>query len=319
MTTDLDRLDALIAEQEKSVRAAFVLFVRSVGRDGPALDAILERLEARDPEGAMKIVESYIVTFGNVLPVVSNAVGAATATELAALVPDLAMSISFDPTHSRAAEIIRANRLSFVTDFTNDQRRATLGALERAYRQGLGTAETARAFRDSIGLNPSQEAAVNNYRFQLESRSRRALDYALRDRRSDRTVERAIERGRPLPPATIDRMVDGYRRRTIALRAETIARTEGIRATSQAREEALDQMIEQSGIRVEQVTRIWTSTRDARVRDWHATMNGQRRSRTEPFKDGHGHLLMYPGDPRAPAETTINCRCALTFSIAPSV
>lgn len=316
---NIDRLDQLIAEQEKSVQQAFRRFIAAVGNDGVALDAITERLENHDVEGAMKIVDSYVATFGNVLPAIAHVVGAITATELAALLPNLATAISFDPSHPRAAEIVRQNRLRFVTDFSAQQRRATVQALMRAQREGLGIAETARAFRNSIGLHPTQEAAVANYRRLLETRSRQALNRQLRDRRFDPTVQRSIERDRPLTDKQIDTMVDAYRRQTLMLRAETIARTEGVRATSEAREEALDQMIEQTGIPVDNVRRIWNPTRDTRTRDWHASMAGQMRGRNEPFQDGLGYALMYPGDPRAPAATTINCRCALTFSIRPPV
>jgi hypothetical protein len=313
--TDLERLDALIAAQELSVRRAFRQFLATVGRDGVVLDAILERLKDDDPEGALKIVDSYVERFGNIFPGIAATVGTATATELAGLMPHISSAISFDPSHPRAAAMVRQNRLRFVRDFSAQQRRATLQALNRSFRQGLGTRETARIFRDSIGLTAEQEIHVASYRQQLETRNRRALDRALRDQRGDHKVERAIELNRPLTDRQVEVMTDRYRRNYLALRAETIARTEGVRATSQAREESLDQMIEQTGISVDQIERIWNPTRDKRTRDWHASMRGQRRGRNEPFIDGHGNRLMYPGDHNAPAETTINCRCGLTFSI----
>lgn len=313
--TDLERLDELLTLQEAVIAAAFRRFIATVGRDGVVLEAIIERLEARDPEGALKIVDSYIATFGNVLPAVAHAVGAATATELAAIVPDMALAISFDPTHPRAAEVIRDNRLRFVRDFTAQQRRATLQALARGQQEGLGTIETARLFRNSIGLTGPQELAIARYRRGLLSLNRSVLDNATRDRRFDATIERAIENDRPLTARQIDDMVAGRRRQMLASRAETIARTEAVRATSEAREESFDQMIEQTGLPVDQFERIWNPTRDRRTRDWHASMTGQRRGRNDPFVDGLGHRLRYPGDPAAPAETTINCRCGLTFSI----
>lgn len=312
---DLEELDRLIAEQEASVKRAFQNFVRTVGRDGPVLSAIIAKLENRDVDGALRIVNSYVAVMGNVLPAVSHAVGAATAAELARLVPNVSVGISFDPSFPRAAEIIRANRLQFVNGFTAQQRAATIQALGRAYQAGKGTTATARAFRDSIGLTPSQETAVDNYRKLLEKGSRDALDRALRDRRFDRAVVNAIENEKPLTAAQIDRMVDRYRSNFVAMRAETIARTEGVRATSQAREESLDQMIAQTGISVASVIRIWNSLHDQRVRHWHETMDKQERPRNEPFQDGLGNQLMYPGDPSAPAETVINCRCGTTFRI----
>jgi hypothetical protein len=316
--THLDRFEALLLLQEAAVRLAFRRFVAAVGYKGPIFDAIMEALEARDTAGALKIVDSYVANFGNVLPSIAQTVGAATAIELAELVPQLALAISFDPTHVRAAELIRAHRLEFVTNFSAQQRRATLQALARGQREGMGNIETARLFRESIGLTAPQEAAIGRYREDLQNLERRALDNATRDRRFDQTVERAIESGRPLTERQIDMMVTRRRGQMLALRAETIARTEGGRATSQAREEALDQMIAQTGIAIERIERIWNPTRDKRTRDWHASMAGQRRGRNEPFVDGLGNRIRYPHDPAAAAETVINCRCGLTFSVLPA-
>lgn len=317
-TTDLDRLEALIAEQDKQFRLAFWRFIAAVGQEGAVLDAILERLEARDPEGALKIVDSYVAVFGNVIPKIAATVGSVTATELKELVPDMAIAISFDPSHPRAAELIRAHRAKFVRDISERQRKTIVQALSRAYQLGLGTQETARSFRQAIGLTAGDEGALARYREHLQNRDRRALDGQTRDRRYDAMVERSIELDRPIPAKTIETMVERRRRQMLIKRSEDIARTEGTRATSEAREESLDQMIEQTGISVDRVERIWNTTRDKRRRDWHATMDGQKRGRADPFIDGLGNKLRYPCDPAAPAETVINCRCGLTFSIKPA-
>lgn len=316
--TPLEHFEELLAKQEAAVRAAFRAYLAAVGSEGAVLDAIIEKLEARDIQGALLIVDSHVITFANVLPAIAQAVGVATARELGALVPESAMAISFDPSHPRAAEIIRRNRLRFVQDFSAQQRRATLNALSRGQATGMGTIETARLFRSSIGLTAQQEGYVASYRRQLESRNRGALERAARDRRFDETIARAIERDRPLTEKQIDMMTSRYRGRLLAMRSETIARTEAGRATSEAREESLTQMIEATGIAVERVERIWNPTRDKRTRDWHASMAGQKRGRDEPFVDGLGNKLLYPHDPKAPAETTINCRCGLTFEIKPA-
>ena len=128
----------------------------------------------------------------------------------------------------------------------------------------------------------------------------------------------SIARNRPLTERQIDAMADRYRARTLAMRAETIARTEGVHATSLAREEAVDQMIDTTGIVATRVIGTWHPTQDARVRDFHASMLNQKRPRGTPFVDGHGNRLLYPGDRNAPSETTINCRCGVTYSIAPN-
>lgn len=266
MATDLERFDVLLAKQEKAIAQAFRDFVALV--QSPAvMRAIIDKLENRDLEGAMLIVDSHVMRFADILPQVAASVGAHTAAELAAIVPDLILAVSFDPSLPRAAEIIRANRLRFIRDFTHSQRQAVSQALERAYREGKGTQETARAIRSSIGLTAYQEGVVSNYGRLLENLDRDALDRQLRDRRFDPTIERAIDESRPLTQNQIDRMVERYRVRMLAMRAETIARTEGVRATSEAREESLTQMIEQTQIDPARIERIWGVTRDKRLRD----------------------------------------------------
>lgn len=55
----------------------------------------------------------------------------------------------------------------------------------------------------------------------------------------------------------------------------------------------------------------WVTQDDDRVRDSHASMDGQARRWDEPFQTAAGNYLMYPGDTSAPIEEWINCRCNL--------
>lgn len=316
MATDLERIDALLSAQEVEVRRAFLDFVQLVQSER-VMDQIIERLEARDLAGAFKIVESYISRFSDVLPRVQQHVGDQTAVELAAILPaSIDIAISFDSSNPRAAAMVRTQRLGLIREMKDRQLRSVQQAVNRALNEGAGAQATARAFRDAIGLTEAQEAAVMSYRRALEQSSRDALDRALRDRRFDDRVRVAIEQNRPLTERQIDLMVSRYRARALAARAETIARTEAGRATSEAREEAVEQMAAATGIARQRVIRIWNATGDERTRDWHQSMDRQRRGIDEPFVDGLGNRLRYPHDPLAPPETTINCRCPLTYEIA---
>ena len=310
-----DEVEALLALQEASIQRAFREFL-SVFRSGPVHDVVMQRLENGDIEGALKIVDSHIVRLGGVLASVQLNVGTVTMEELAGLLGPSPIAVTFNPADPRAAQILHNNQLRFVRDFSDQQRRAVQQAMNRAYLEGEGTQATARAFRDAIGLTPYQEQVVANYRQLLQSRDRAALERALRDRRFDSTIASAIERNRPLTERQIETMTARYRARMLAMRSETIARTEGVRATSEAREEARAQMIEQTGIAPSRVIRIWNATRDKRTRDWHRSMNGQEQPEGQPFVDGLGNRLRWPGDPQAPGASTINCRCALTFRVS---
>jgi len=56
---------------------------------------------------------------------------------------------------------------------------------------------------------------------------------------------------------------------------------------------------------------IWLSSRDDRVRDAHAAIDGESRALDEPYSNG----LMYPGDSSGDPAETIQCRCAERFAI----
>lgn len=314
-TEQLQRLDQFLDEMEANIRRAYLEFVANV-KSETVMEQILERLEERDYAGAFRIVETHIARMANVLPAIAIAAGNITAEELAEVIPGrLEFAISFDPTHPRAAEMVADNRGRFIREFTESQRQSVSQAISASFRDGGTSLGTARAIRDSIGLTAYQEQIVRNYRRNLEELDRRALDRVLRDGRFDRAVAAAIERERPLPPKQIDRMVERYRQRWIAHRAETIARTEANSAAAAAREEAAKQMLEQTGIDPDDIDRIWNSTPDKRRRDWHASMEQQRRGIDEPFTDGLGNSLMRPGDRNAPAETILNCRCQVTYEV----
>jgi hypothetical protein len=317
LATPNEQLLELLDRQEARVRKAFMRFLATV-QSGPVVAQLTELLEANDVEGALRIVDSYFTRFANIIPDVIREVGGAAAAELAEALPEIATAIVFDPTNPRAAALAAESRARLIRGFSEQQHVATHQAIARGVGRGAGTQEIARSFRDSIGLTANQESYVDTYRQQLQSLDARALDRALRDRRYDGRVSTALERDRPLTQRQIDTMVARYRARALAARADTIARTEALTAYSQAREEALDQMIAQTRLNANRVVRVWHSTHDSRVREWHASMEGQEREPGDGFEDGLGNLVRYPGDPLAPAETRINCRCTLGFRVLPA-
>lgn len=60
-------------------------------------------------------------------------------------------------------------------------------------------------------------------------------------------------------------------------------------------------------------TKTWLTMQDARVRSVHRTMQGQRVPLGGKFTDGAGNTLDYPGDPTAPPDSWIGCRCWLNI------
>lgn len=330
------RIEAMLAKESAKIKKAFQKYIDSFedeailaeianALDTGNVDTSLDTEDAdaslniRNIDTALKIMESHISVMSNIIPEVF--ISAATAeTEFLAVSLGSAgtagVGVGFDPTNPRAAAKMRENRMQFVKEFSDKQRDASRQALTRAFAEtGTNPRATARAFVKSMGLTATQEEAVNNYQRLLQSNSSAALDRGLRARRYDSMVERAIKDKEPLSEAQIARMTEQYRKNYLRYRAEVIARTESLRATSTARQEAAIQVVEDTGMDPDRVVRTWGATNDARTRDIHADMDGQEVGLEEPFIDGAGNELMYPGDPSAPEETTIQCRCDFSIRI----
>lgn len=313
---ELDRLESLLSRMESRVRAAFAEFVQSA-QSGELIGEVADRLEAGDIDGALDLIDSHAQRFASIFPRLFTEAGQQEAAQLAATLGPIApaVAISFDPTDPAAALLMRENQLEFVRQFTTEQRAATRAALTEAIGTGQSRQVAARAFRESIGLTTKQAQAVKNYEGLLRANSGQALDRTLRDRRFDPTVERAISNDEPLRPEQIARMGERYRARMLAGRAETIARTESVRIMSQAREAAFRQTLDQTGIDASLTEQTWRAVGDARTRVTHVFLNGQTVPLGQAFQSISGAQLRYPGDPNAPADEVINCRCHRTFRI----
>ena len=169
-----------------------------------------------------------------------------------------------------------------------------------------------------LGLTQRQAQYALNAREELQNLSRAYFDRTLRDRRFDRSVDRAIREGRPLASADLDRITARYRDRLLAQRAETIARTESITALRAGRHEGIQQGIDQGFIASERVRRVWDATLDSRTRPDHQAMHNEGvDGMTAPFVLPDGSRMMYPGDTSlgADAGQTINCRCVERFEV----
>jgi 2'-5' RNA ligase len=92
-------------------------------------------------------------------------------------------------------------------------------------------------------------------------------------------------------------------------KARRIARTEITRAANAA---SLAQVLHSGYLGEKQ----WSSNTDNRVRPAHLEANEQARPLLETFDVG-GFPMLYPGDPNAPPDLTINCRCDMLYALTP--
>ena len=90
------------------------------------------------------------------------------------------------------------------------------------------------------------------------------------------------------------------------VRADRIAQTESVRAFNAGVLAAAESVTGPDRPLVKQ----WVTRHDRKVRTPHRDADGQIQLLSDPFDVG-GFEMQYPGDPGAPADLTINCRCVL--------
>lgn len=186
---------------------------------------------------------------------------------------------------------------------------------------GANPRTVARGVRKVIGLSPSRERAVANFRAQLETGDRAALGRVLGRgviRTPDGTeIERSAHAGakglgkrdltalekdlgtKPLRADQIERMTDAYRKRLLALEAETQTRTMALDAQRAGQRASWEDAATQGVVDRSRLRRVWVATDDERTRPEHAALDG-----TEVGWDER-----YPNGEMVPGESTFNCRC----------
>jgi hypothetical protein len=205
-------------------------------------------------------------------------------------------------------------RLEIISNFTAEQRQVVQQVIGRGIMRGRNPRDIARDLRASLGLTPQQEQYVANY----ESSLRRGAFADVRARAlHDGRYNPSLRAGRALTETQIENMVHRYRNNWIAHRAETIARTEALRALHQGAEELFNQAFESGEISPDEIEVTWSSALRATTRDSHRSMHGQKRKPGQYFLSGNGFSLRYPGDPSAPPSETANCLCVLQRRMKP--
>jgi hypothetical protein len=207
------------------------------------------------------------------------------------------------------ADLDGITRQQYVSQIVSELRRNTIEGARQALLREDATAEQ---LVSKIGLTPRQEQAVENYRRMLEDGDRDAFRRDLRDRRFDASVRRAVD-GEQLSQDKIDRMVERYRERYKKHRAQTIARTESIRAVHAGQQNEIEDLIQRGEINPREVRLYWRHQNDSRVRDSHLAIPRQNPEGVAPgqaFQSPQGPIR-YPGDPLTPPSNHVNCRCLI--------
>ncbi len=306
------RLVGLLDRSEGRIRRRYLRLVRGAGQL-ESLETIANLLEAGLIDQALlALTDDLAPALSSSLDQVYAAAGLSAAEALRGQVDTL---FDFNLANQRAVTDLQSTRLRLVREFGREQRLATQVFLEEAFARGAAPINQARALKRSIGLTEHQARAVVNFRKLLEERDPAALTRALRDRRFDPSINRAISTRTPLTTTQINRQVERYRERSIARRAQTIAETESLRAASAADAALWDDAVLNGVVDEADIENTWRTSKRKNRRDWHKSMEGQKRPHGVPFESGKGNLLRYPGDPNAPGEDTINCKCVVVRAV----
>lgn len=289
MASNRDPIEALLDQFEPRVRQAFLDAIARIA-DKASIKAIEDRLRVDDFEGALRAVGLDPNDFSGLRNAIVDAYGAggAAVTETIPASRDdggALIKVLFDIRAPRAEAWAQTKSSGLVTEIVEDQRnmiRANMRAGLEAGRNPRETAldivgridaKTGKRAGGVIGLTSGQEAWQRSYAAELGSTDpaelRKALGRGLRDKRFDAAITKAIKTGEPIPAETRAKMVTAYRNRSLKYRADTISRTETIRALGAAKVEAYEQAIDKGQVREQDLLKFPISAHDERVRQTH--------------------------------------------------
>lgn len=254
------------------------------------------------------------------------------------------LQFRFDMTNPRAEARIRTEAATRVAGYVEEQIKTARRVIADGYQRGEGPQQIAtdiagrinpiskRREGGIVGLSDPQAGYVDSMRARLLSGDPAEMlkvlgrfkdgkwvegsGMTLRDRRFDRTIQKAIReiaagKPNPLTRDKIDEMTAKYSDRLLARRAEDIARTETASGVEMARAEATKQALDKAGLPDDAVTKTWIHQGGIRhARDWHLSMNNKTVQGIDtPFHLPNGSIMQHPHDPDGGVENNANCRC----------
>lgn len=320
----------LIAKLTPELRKAFLAGVADLG-DRVDMKALVAALKANDIDGAiaaMHITEGAFYQYAAVKTAAYAQGGALAATTINGP-PGGGVAFRFDMANPRAEAWIAANVAGYVTRLTNEAKAVVRAAILEGYAAGrhpnsiavdiAGRMVGGKRVGGLVGLSGPQGNHVASMRARLASgdpaEMAKVFGMTRRDKRMDATIRKAIEAGKPVSAADIERMTQRYTDRLIAKRAEDIARTETGMAVMSSRAESWDQAAETMGYDASAVTKRWLHGGGVKdPRPHHQAANGMTVEGLDtPFILENGAVMQYALDPSGGAAECANCTCDTTF------
>lgn len=304
---DLSRTLALVDAADANIRRTFLELVAEA-KGLQSLEEIQNLVNTGRTAEALALIDDVGPGLHEAIVLAYASAGASVAAALRQSTTTLPL-IRFDTLSARGVFALQESQARLVRELTAQQSSALQIALREGIGQGLRPDQIARSLRGSIGLTGAQAQAVANYRKLLTNLNSQALNRALRDKRFDGVVSRAISSGTQLTADQIDRMVERYEQKMLIHRSQVIGQTEALAAVNAGEAEMWAQAVDR-GLDARLVEQSWHPA-FINTRDSHAFMDGQTRPLGEAFQSGNGVFLRYPGDSSAPAREVAGCRCVV--------
>ena len=325
-----NKLDELTSQWEPELRRAFLKSVRDI-KDRAEIARIVQLLEQGRTDDVLDALGINAAAFQAVDETLEDLFRQGGAT-FARAIPSVT-KIVFDARNRQAEEWIRTRSSSLITEIVDSQRATVRAHLDEGLQRGdnprktaldlVGTIDPVSRRREGgvIGMTTGQRKWNSDYSLEIASadpaKLRKAMRRKLHDKRFNRAIEKAIRDGKAIPLETQAKMRASYSNRTLKYRGDVVSRTETIQSLQAAQYHAYKQAIDAGELSADQVSKIWDSAGDARVRNSHAVLDNDRMPFNEPFLTIHGSKLMFPGDISMGARKRdiIQCRCIVRYEV----
>jgi hypothetical protein len=335
-----DQIEAFAAKLEPALAKALLgAFQAQAG--AVSLEAVVAAIESGDVGKVLALLGLPADGAGLVAAALQDATwaaGALGAKQIATRITGA--TFAFNQLNPRLIDWLSTYSLGLIRQINDTTKDGIRQYLTAGMTEGRNPRDTARQVRQVIGLTDRQAQAVKNFRKELETfHLRRSaggynlggkisrapggaqvyaldedgqlkdgiLERRLRDFRFDGQLQRAMQQGKPLTPAQIDKMVEAYARKYLKYRSETIARTEALRTTNFGVQDAWRQAIASGTVPEENIRRQWVLSRDERLCSLCAPVPRMNPKLGvafgQPFATPKGAQMLPPLHP--------NCRCTI--------
>lgn len=338
-------MEDLAASLEPKLAKAVLAALEKVS-DSVKMAAIVKALEAGNVADVVALLDTPEVAaaYQALSPALQQTVYASGMLGAAAINLKLRGAVfAFDQLNPVLIQWLQTYHLGLIKQISEQTKAAVRDELLAGMQAGKNPKAVARHVKDIVGLTQTQAKAVSNYRKELETFHLRqsAAGYnlgakidrvngtqvlrpdddgtpkdgiderRLRDFRFDGQLKRAMETGKPLSKDQIDKMVAAYRRKYLAYRSRTIARTEAMRTTNVGVQEAWRQAIASGKMPEALVRKTWLVAKDERLCRVCAPIPTMNPKRGIPL----GAQFATPKLPVMLPPAHPNCRCTVAFRV----